>query len=326
MISIVLSARNEEKYIHECIASIINQSFKDWELIAVDNNSIDKTLQILQGYQENDSRINVYTNQSGNLLDALALSYSKVSGDIVTRMDADDVMPANKLKDLVGLLQKVGKGNIVTGKVKYISENELGDGFTRYENWMNTMVEEASWLRYLYADCPIASPNWIMYKEDLDSIGGLITGEIPEDYDMAFRIARSGIKINGVGTITHIWRDHPGRNSRVDDNYDLLSYLPFKVNNYLKTSRDDSKRLALWGVGKRGKLMAQQLIEEGAEFIWVTDNPKKIGKDIYGKIIKPSIVLEDGGFQAMVSVSNPFEKEEVGLLCREYGVDYWSFG
>ena len=59
-----------------------------------------------------------------------------------------------------------------------------------------------------------------------------------------------------------------------------------KLHYFLLLDYKPSFDLVLWGAGKKGKYLAQSLVEGGIPFKWICDNPKKIGKHIYGKLIQ----------------------------------------
>ncbi|MEK9908710.1 MAG: hypothetical protein VW500_06515, partial [Aquiluna sp.] len=77
------------------------------------------------------------------------------------------------------------------------------------------------------------------------------------------------------------WRDYPNRTSRTNPNYADNSFLKLKINYFLKLSYNENKKLVVWGAGKKGKKVAHILNELRVSFLWVCDNPKKIGKKIY---------------------------------------------
>ena len=97
LVSVLVNCHNGEKYLGEAINSILNQSYKNFEIIFFDNASTDKSLSIIQSYQ--DSRIHIY--KSNNLIplyDARnrALSYCK--GDFISFLDVDDLWHVDFLK------------------------------------------------------------------------------------------------------------------------------------------------------------------------------------------------------------------------------------
>jgi len=142
-ISILLPVFNAAPFLKECIDSILQQTEINWQLLAVNDFSTDNSLEILQAYAAKDARIIALQNTEKGIIAALRLAYKNASGQFITRMDADDRMTPNKLKTLKDLLLENGKNHVATGLLRYFSENELGDGYQRYERWLNDLTRRA---------------------------------------------------------------------------------------------------------------------------------------------------------------------------------------
>ena len=95
-ISILMNAYNAELYLEEAINSIYNQTFNDWEIIFIDNCSIDQTCKIAQSY---DNRLKYFkTNENIPLGAARNFGLNFVSGKYLTFLDTDDVWEKKNLK------------------------------------------------------------------------------------------------------------------------------------------------------------------------------------------------------------------------------------
>lgn len=280
LISILMPVKNEEAFLKEALDSLMAQSESQFELIAVDDGSNDKSLAILKSFASKDKRIRVFENTGNGVIEALQLAYSFATGQLITRQDADDVMPVNKLQELKKVLMNHGPGAISTGLVTYFSQQELGEGFKNYALWLNGLCENKSHDVQLYKECVIASSNWLMYRQDLQKIGAFENLVYPEDYHMVFRLFENHIKIISSPQVTHHWRDHPARASRTSDLYKDQKFYPLKVEYFLRLQGAD--KLNLWGAGPSGKQLAKELLSKNVSFDWLTNNPKKIGQEIYG--------------------------------------------
>ena len=134
----------------------------------------------------------------------------------------------------------------------------------------------------------------------------------PEDYDLCFRMYKHKINVIAVKEICHYWRDHGLRASRVDPKYADYNFLNLKVSNFLDIDYKRDKSLVLWGAGKKGKYLANYFITQNIPFTWLCDNPKKIAKDIYGKILEDSNTIESYEHaQVIVAVANEEEKTKL---------------
>ncbi len=96
-ISILLPFRNAESTLIECLDSIQGQSLEDFELIAVNDNSSDASVEILKQRARNDNRIRILNNQYSGLVTALNHGLKLASAKMIARMDADDRMHPSRL-------------------------------------------------------------------------------------------------------------------------------------------------------------------------------------------------------------------------------------
>lgn len=97
-ISIIIAAYNAEKYINQCIDSFLAQTFPDWELIAVDDGSEDRTAEILDEYARKDSRIRVIRNEHAGAAHARNTGMAEAKGDYFLFFDADDFVDPDLLQ------------------------------------------------------------------------------------------------------------------------------------------------------------------------------------------------------------------------------------
>ena len=89
---------NAAHWLEACLESIINQTHTNFEVIAVDDFSTDNSLEILKKCSQQDDRIHYYQNSDKGIIPALQLALSKSTAELITRMDADDIMPPQKLE------------------------------------------------------------------------------------------------------------------------------------------------------------------------------------------------------------------------------------
>lgn len=314
LISIIMPVFNAGMFLAPCLDSILNQTDLNWELIAINDSSTDGSLEILETYARKHEKIKVLTQKKLGIVAALRNGYSQAKGDLITRMDADDLMPKDKLK----LLRKhCDPGEIATGKVKYFSDGQVGLGFQNYERWINNTMESREWYSEMYKECIIPSAGWLIERVDFESIGGFDSEMLPEDYDLCFRMLGSDLSITPVHEIIHLWRDHENRTSRNDPTYFPLAYYNIKVQNFLKIHRDTSKNLLLWGAGRKGKVIAKELLKRDIKFTWATSNEKKHGVHIYGHVVVDLEREDLTSQQTIIGISSPIDKLQIYTVLRE---------
>ena len=326
LVSIIMAVKDTAPYLHDCINSIINQTYQNWELIAVNDHSTDETPEILAAFAKQDARVRVFDSDGYKLIPTLQCGYREVRGTLLNRMDSDDKMPDYKIQLLVDEWHKYGKGHVIAGG----TEHFVDEGFLRYERWLNEVAKTSTHYQQIYKECVIPSHCWMIHKDDFDAVGAFDPVIYPEDYDLCFRMYKHGLKVIGIDAILHHWRDRSNRISRTWDEYKDNRYFDMKMRFFYEIDRDNTRPLVLWGAGRNGKDMAKILQSYNDTFHWVSNNEKQIGKDIYDVPMQsftdvPSIE----NAQIMIVVSSPDGKKEIQALLDAWGKeavkDYWFF-
>jgi glycosyltransferase involved in cell wall biosynthesis len=314
-ISVIMPVKNTAGYLPECLNSIVRQTEENWELLAVDDNSEDDSLKILNHHAAKDKRIRVFQNPGVGIIPALDLAFNKSNGNYITRMDSDDIMLDIKLKSLKEHLIKKGRKHLAVGQVSYFSDEKLGAGYKKYAQWLNKLSAKSENFKEIYKECVVPSPCWMIHREDLMACGGVRSETYPEDYDLCFRFYREGYKIAGINKILHKWRDYPSRSSRTQEHYSDNRFLDMKIRYFIDLDLDPNSELIVWGAGKKGKAIAKILIDKIQSFQWISNNPKKINREIYGTYIQaPESIKNYSKSQVIIAVANPNEQK---LLIRD---------
>lgn len=326
-ISIILPFRNTANFIRDCLHSIVDQSYRHWELIAVNDHSSDESTEWVTMMAKKDPRIIAIDSSGAGIIPALRAGYEKSSGEYITRMDSDDLMVKDKLERMVECLQEKGKGHLALGLVSYFSEEKLGAGYQQYAAWLNDLTLQGKNFDDIYRECSIPSPCWMCLREDFELCGGFDSHTYPEDYDLAFRFKRGRLKVIGIPQILHHWRDYPTRTSRTDENYKDNRFSSLKVMHFVQQDYDYNMTLVLWGAGGRGKRIAKCLQDEEVLFKWICNNPKKIGRNIYDVILDDLSLLESSQpCQVIVAFSDADNKRDLEeILARRNHHSYFHF-
>lgn len=122
LVSIIMPVYNCERFLSESIESVISQSYKNWELLIVDDGSKDHSVSIIKSYAEKDSRIRLYINESEEHGPGIARNYGMehIRGKYTYFLDADDWIEQDMLKDTVELAEKMNADIVPFG---FIIEN-----------------------------------------------------------------------------------------------------------------------------------------------------------------------------------------------------------
>lgn len=330
LISILIPFKNTSAFIAECIESIINQTYTNWEVIIVNDHSTDNSYAIVESFAKKDQRFQLYNNTGNGIIDALKLAYSKSKGVLITRMDSDDIMVSDKLETMCNDLKTHGKGHVALGLVKYFSKAGISDGYNKYQSWLNRLTKQGANYTEIYKECVIASPCWMVYRADFENCGAFNSELYPEDYDLVFRFYKHDLKCIPSAKLLHHWRDYSYRTSRTQVNYSHDMMLELKLHYFLQLHLDKEKTLVIWGAGHKGKYAANYLIKRQVKFKWICDNPKKIGKHIYDQELYNFKHLETiKSPQSIITVASPKAQKEIKAYLITHNmksmVDYFFF-
>lgn len=315
LVSILIPVKNTASFLSECLTSIVGQTYSNWELIIVDDSSEDNSCKIAEQFAFKDPRIKLLKNNGVGIIHALQTAYLAMNGELVTRMDSDDIMKQDRLQWMVNELMKHGMGHLAIGQVSYFSELGISNGYDRYEKWLNKLTREGINYSEIYKECVVPSPCWMAFKADFDKCGAFESDVYPEDYDLTFRFYEYGLHCIPCDQILHLWRDYETRTSRTSEHYAQNNFLSLKLDYFLKLDHSSNRPLVIWGAGNKGKTIAKYLIEKNFDFHWICDNPKKIGKDIYGKKLDHFEILNKiPNTQSIITVAN----EESQLQIKAY--------
>lgn len=267
-VSLIMPIKNLERYIAETVQSIIQQSHQHWELLIVNDHSTDGTDDIITALAERDQRIKLYQNEGNGIIPALQLALSKTKGEYISRFDGDDIMPPDRLGLMMKACLAAPPKTIVTGKVKYFSDEPISNGYLAYEQWLNERIDQNDHWDWRYRECVIASPNWMVRKSDLLEMGGFNQLSYPEDYDLVLQWHRHRFKVKSIPETTLNWREHPERTSRNSEHYNQEHFFRLKIKHFVRHQLGNSK-LVIWGTDTKGKLTANILDELLTGFTWM---------------------------------------------------------
>ncbi len=289
-----MAVKDYERYLPDCLESILAQTCTDWELLAVNDHSTDTTPQILRAFAKRDPRIRPLDNEGSGLIPALRTAFRHSRGSFLTRMDADDLMPPQKLEKLSQKLLQAGPRHIAVGLIQYFCNQgeTLGPGYLQYTNWMNEVIRQNKIYQQIYRECTIPSSAWMCRREDFIACGAFEPEVYPEDYDLCFRFYAAGLQPAPVPELVHLWRDHGRRISRTRPEYADHTFLDLKLPRFLETDYDPQRPLVLYGAGKKGKRIAAMLHQRNIAFHWLCNSPGKWGKSMHGAIWQPPEFLD----------------------------------
>jgi glycosyltransferase involved in cell wall biosynthesis len=133
-VSILLAVHNGEGFLHEALVSICNQGYRDWELIAVENGSTDRTLSLLEEWSKREPRIKVYSLKDKGKNKAYNFAFEHSQGEYVCFFAADDVLHPRSIQDRLEPLKVDSSLDFTTCLLQTVSIDRKYDGLVFPKN------------------------------------------------------------------------------------------------------------------------------------------------------------------------------------------------
>ena len=130
LVSIIIPVYNAEDYLKESLRSVLNQSYKNLEIICVDDGSSDESPALLQNFKQADPRIKVITVENGGAGVARNRGMEEAKGDYIYFFDADDILNKNMIRTLVRTAEKHDTDIVLFGYYKFNKANKIHVDFS----------------------------------------------------------------------------------------------------------------------------------------------------------------------------------------------------
>ncbi|MGB5880726.1 MAG: glycosyltransferase [Thermoanaerobaculia bacterium] len=286
-ISVLLPVWNAEPYLEECLQSLAVQSWTDFEVVAVDDGSDDGSSERLTDWQARDARFRLVRLPHQGLVTALNAGLDRCRGELVARMDADDVTDPRRLELQANLLRQDPSLDLVACLVRHFPDESVGQGYRIYEEWLNNLVEHDDILRERFVESPMPHPAVMARRRVLAEAGGYRETGGPEDYDLWLRLAAAGKRFCKVPEYLYFWREHPDRLTRTDSRYAVERFLACKAHHLARGPLVGRERVIVWGAGQTGRRLSKHLIREGVPLqAFIDIDPAKVGRTLRGLPIR----------------------------------------
>ena len=128
-ISVIIPCYNVEKYLRECLDSVVNQTLKDIEIICVNDGSTDGTQKILEEYAQKDDRILLINKPNGGLSLARNTGMEKMRGEYVAFLDSDDWVDLDFYEKLYNAAKQNGADSAIGCTVYFLDEKNIVNGY-----------------------------------------------------------------------------------------------------------------------------------------------------------------------------------------------------
>jgi len=287
-VSVLLPAFDAEATLPAALRSVARQRAADFECVVVDDGSRDGTLACARSFAERDARFRVVARAHRGLVDALNAGLECCRGDVVARLDADDVMHRDRLRLQLAALDGDPSLAAVGAHVRLFPRAGLREGLRDYEHWLNEIDTPERVRAEAFVECPIAHPTLAIRRDALRGAGGYRDLGWPEDYDLVLRLLAAGHRLGVVPRRLVLWRDHPRRLTRVAASCRPEQFPRLKAHFLARGLLASSEEYVLWGYGQTGRALRRALLAHGKRPSHVVEvHPGRLGNTIHGAPVVP---------------------------------------
>lgn len=228
LISVVVPIYKVEKYLNKCVDSIINQTYKNLEIILVDDGSPDNCGKICDDYAKKDSRIKVVHKENGGLSDARNAGMKIVTGEYVSFIDSDDYVSLDFIETLYDISIKENNDIVECELYRFKEDDEIRISNTPIEiesfetkEALSMLIQEKQFRQHVWNK---------LYKSDIALKVIFEKGKLNEDEFWTYQIFGQAKKVSKINKQMYFYLQR--ESSIMGNNYNLrrLDALEAKVN------------------------------------------------------------------------------------------------
>lgn len=206
-VSVIIPVYNVEKYLHRCVESVIKQTYKELEIILVDDGSKDNSGLLCDQLAEKDDRIVALHKENGGLSSARNTGNKVASGEYILYLDSDDYLARDCVKKALTMCKKTG-AQIAIMQMMYISEETNDEISTSEKEFLKVLSAEeaieASLYQRLYSCC---APAKLFHREIINGIEFPV-GRVSEDLATCHLFLSKANKVAYTNAIGYYYRQH----------------------------------------------------------------------------------------------------------------------
>jgi glycosyltransferase involved in cell wall biosynthesis len=297
MISVLLPFRDARGTLGDAIRSVLAEP-EVREVIAVDDGSSDGGADVARAI--GDARVVVVRTGGVGVAGALAAGLARARGDLVARMDADDVSLPGRIAAQRAMMDADPTLAAVGTLVEV--DGATGPGMRAYVAWQNSVLSPADHARDIFVESPLCHPSTLIRRRALEAVGGWREAPWPEDWDLWLRFDAAGHRLAKARVVGLRWRHREDRATFRDPRCSPERLVAARAH-YLAERLRLAPRFAVWGAGKTGRRLARALEGHGLRASAFVDiDPRKIGRTARGAPIIPPEGLQEDASPVVVAV------------------------
>lgn len=228
LISVIVPIYNVEKYLARCVDSIVNQTYKNLEIILIDDGSPDRCPQMCDDYAEKESRIKVVHKKNGGLSDARNAGMAVATGEYISFIDSDDYVSDDFFECLLDVMNKENSDIVECSVVKFYEDNRF-DEFSDDLSVKTYDTQDA--MSALIAENPFHQHVWNkLYKTELVKDIPYAVGKLNEDEFWTYQVFGRANKVSKLNKTMYYYFQRNSSIMGVGYNIRRLDALEGKAN------------------------------------------------------------------------------------------------
>lgn len=277
-VSVLVPYRDCGPTLPEALAGLCADPDPARELIVINDGSRDDGPAFVTELARRDPRVIALHTPGLGIVGALAMGLAHARGDLLARMDADNVCDPARIARQRHHLDAHPGLDLVATRVRCFPDDAAGEGLREYVAWQNTLVTADDHAREMFVESPVCHPSVMLRRAALDAVGPWRDLPVPEDYDLWLRMDAAGMRLEKLPETLVGWRHRPGRLTFSDPRYAPTQILAAKAPFLAARVAATGLPLWVWGAGPTGKRLARALEPYGVRAAGFVDiDPRKVG-------------------------------------------------
>ena len=248
-LSVLLPVRDAAPWLGASLASLWRQTFADFEVVAIDDGSRDRTGDLLEREAAREPRLRVTHTPPRGLPAALAAAHGLARAPLLARHDADDLSHRERFALQVEFLRAQPRVAVVGARLRLFPAAAVRPGMRRWAAWHNDLLEHDEIAREVLVESPLAHGTALLRRRAVESAGGWVDRGWPEDLDLWWRLLAGGARFAKLPRVLYAWRQHAASATWRAPASARERLLAFKLEALGQGLLRDRREVSLVGVG-----------------------------------------------------------------------------
>lgn len=283
VVSVILPVHNAAATLGAALDSLHAQTFRDFEIVAVDDGSADASAALLEHHA---ARVRLVRQPHLGLVAALNRGIAEARGEFIARMDADDVCHPERFARQIAHLRSNDGVGLVACRVRFGGDAAAAAGYLRHVEFSNAQLTHEQIALARFRESPLAHPSVVFRRSLTDRFGGYRAGSFPEDYELWLRWLEHGVRMEKLPDVLLTWNDPPQRLSRTHSNYSIENFHAVKaayLARWLAANNPHHPRILVIGAGRVTRRRVDFLRAQGIQIeAWADIDRSKAGRILDG--------------------------------------------